>query len=143
MSRINMSRVLIGGLVAGLIVNIGEGLLNGVVLADDWVSAMAALNRPPMDPGLIPWFFVFGFGLGFMLVWVYAAIRPRMGPGVGTAVCAATAVWGLSNLYPNLFTIVVGLLPTRLVMISIVWGLVETIIAAIAGAWIYKEAPSP
>jgi hypothetical protein len=34
----------------------------------------------------------------------------------------------------------VGLFPQKLLMISLVWGLVEYILAAIAGAWVYKEA---
>jgi hypothetical protein len=139
MGRINMSRVLIGGLLAGLIMNIGESILNGMVLAEEWVSAMAALNRPPIAGATIAWFVIFVFGLGFMLVWVYAAIRPRMGPGIRTAVCAAAVVWGLSNLFPNLFTIVVGLFPTGMIVLTMVWGLVETIIAGVAGAWLYKE----
>ena len=33
MNRINMGRVLIGGLLAGLIINIGEFILNGILLA--------------------------------------------------------------------------------------------------------------
>jgi hypothetical protein len=140
MGRINMGRVLVGGLVAGVIINIGEFILNGAILADDWISAMAALNRPPLAPAMIAWFVLFAFGLGVMLVWVYAAMRPRMGPGVKTAVCAAAAVWGLAILYPNLFTLVVGFLPTGMIVLSVIWGLVETVVAGVAGAWLYKEA---
>jgi hypothetical protein len=33
MKKINMGRVLLGGLIAGVVLNIGEFLLNGVVLA--------------------------------------------------------------------------------------------------------------
>jgi hypothetical protein len=34
----------------------------------------------------------------------------------------------------------IGLLPQRIMMIGLVWGLVEMIIATIAGAWVYEEA---
>ena len=74
-------------------------------------AAMAALNKPPIDPSMIVWFVVFGFGLGVMLVWVYAAIRPRFGAGVKTAICASTLVWGLAYLYPNLFFMIIDLFP--------------------------------
>ena len=94
MNRINMGRVLIGGLLAGLIINFGEFILNGVLLAEEMNAAMAALNKPPINPGMIVWFVLFGFGLGFMLVWVYAAIRPRFGAGIKTAICAAAARLG-------------------------------------------------
>jgi pimeloyl-ACP methyl ester carboxylesterase len=140
MNRINMGRVLIGGLLAGSIINFSEFILNGVLLAEDMNEAMKALNRPPISPGMIVWFVLFGFGLGFMLVWVYAAIRPRFGAGIKTAICAAAAVWGLSCLYPNLFMIIIGLFPQSMMVLVTIWGLVEITIAGIAGAWLYKEA---
>ena len=139
MNRINLGRVAIGGLVAGLIINIGEFILNGLLLAEEMNAAMAALNKPPVDPGMIMWFVLFGFGLGFMLVWTYAAIRPRFGAGMKTAICASTLVWGLAYLYPNIFMIIINLFPRGMTIIGIAWGLVELTIAGIAGASLYNE----
>ena len=140
MTRINLGRVAIGGLVAGLIINIGEFILNGVLLAEDMNAAMAALNKPPVDPSMIVWFVLFGFGLGFMLVWTYAAIRSRFGAGMKTAICASTLVWGLAYLYPNLFMIILELFPRNLIVVPTLWGLGELILAGIAGAWLYIES---
>jgi hypothetical protein len=140
MNQINMLRVLIGGFVAGLIINIGEFVLNGVLLAEEMNAAMAALNRPPIDPSMIVWFVIISFGFGFMVVWTYAAIRPRFGPGPKTAACAATICWGLGYLYPNLFFYVMDLFPRNMIILGVVWGLVEVIIAGVAGAWLYAEA---
>ena len=140
MGRINLGRVVIGGLLAGLIINVSEIILNGVLLAERNNAAMAALNKPPISPNMIVFFLLFGFGLGCMLVWTYAAIRPRFGAGVKTAVCASTLVWGLSYLYPNLFMVVMGIFPTDMMVIGTVWGLVEAIVAGVAGAWAYTEA---
>jgi hypothetical protein len=140
MSSINMGRVVVGGLVAGLLINVSEFVLNAVVLAEDMNAAMAALNRPPIDNGMIVWFVLLAFGIGIMAVWVYAAVRPRFGPGVQTAICASLVVWGLAYLYPNVTTIVLGLFPIRLMIIATVWGLVEVLVAGVAGAWIYTEA---
>jgi hypothetical protein len=140
MSSINMGRVVVGGLVAGLLINVSEFVLNAVVLVNDMNAAMAALNRPPIDNGMIVWFVLLAFGIGIMAVWVYAAVRPRFGPGVRTAICASLVVWGLAYLYPNVSTIILGLFPTRLMIIATVWGLVEVLVAGVAGAWIYTEA---
>jgi len=140
MSSINMGRVVVGGLVAGLLINVSEFVLNAVVLVNDMNAAMAALNRPPIDNSMIVWFVLLAFGIGIMAVWVYAAVRPRFGPGVRTAICASLVVWGLAYLYPNLSTIILGLFPTRLMIIATVWGLVEVLVAGVAGAWIYTEA---
>ena len=140
MGSINMGRVIVGGLVAGLLINISEFVLNAVVLVNDMKAAMAALNRPPIDNSMIVWFVLLAFGIGIMSVWVYAAVRPRFGPGVRTAICASLVVWGLAYLYPNVSTIILGLFPTRLMIVATVWGLVEVLVAGVAGAWIYTEA---
>jgi pimeloyl-ACP methyl ester carboxylesterase len=140
MGRISLGRVVLGGLLAGLIVNIGEFIFNALLFGEEMNQAMAALNRPPVAESMIVWFVLFGFGLGFMLVWVYAAIRPRFGPGVRTAVCASLAVWGLAYLYPGLFFIVMNLFPRDMMLIGFVWGLGEVVVAGIAGAWLYTES---
>ncbi len=140
MGHINLGRVLVGGLVAGIIINFGEFILNGVLIAEEMNAAMAALNRPPIDPRMIIWFVLISFGFAFVLVWTYAAIRPRFGPGVKTAVCASALCWGLGYLYPNLFFYVMNLFPRDMIVLTSIWGLVEVILAGIAGAWAYSEA---
>ncbi len=139
MSRINLGRVVIGGLLAGVIINVGEFILNGIVIGEQMNAALAAINKPPIDGRMITLFVLFGFGLGFMLVWTYAAIRPRFGAGIKTAVCASTLVWGLAYLYPNLFMIIINVFPRDMMILATLWGLVEIIIAGVAGAWAYKE----
>ncbi|HXV82168.1 MAG TPA: hypothetical protein VEG60_20030 [Candidatus Binatia bacterium] len=139
MSRINLTKVIIGGLLAGLIINVGEFIFNGVLFADEMNQAMVALNKPPVANSMVVWFLLFGFGLGVTLVWLYAAIRPRFGAGVRTAICASLAVWGLAYLYPTLFFLVMQLFPTRMLVIGTVWGLFEVAIAGVAGAWAYTE----
>src|SRR4030095_9609159 len=93
MGNINMGRVILGGLVAGLVLNIGEFLLNGVVLA----SQMKAFNAQHnfADPGnnFLIMAVLLTFLLGIVLVLGYAAIRPRFGPGVKTAIIASLFAW--------------------------------------------------
>ena len=89
MGRINLARVLVGGFIAGLIINASEFVLNVMVIEEQMNAAMAALNQPPIAPSMIIWFVLFSFGFGFILVWTYAAIRPRFGAGLTTAICAA------------------------------------------------------
>lgn len=136
----NYGRVILGGLLAGLILNIGEFLFNGVIMASAMKEWAAAHNFPP-EP--TPTFFVAAtvltFLLGIVLVWLYALIRPRSGPGPKTAIIAALVMWFGICLY---CTIIYGLLlqqPANMLGIGIVWCLGEYVIAAIAGAWLYKE----
>ncbi len=139
MGRINMGRVIVGGLLAGLLINCSEFVLNTFVIAKDMEAAMKAMGLPPMDPGQIPFFVVFGFLLGIVTVWLYAAIRPRFGPGVPTAAYTALVVWFLAYLYPTLFFLVMHVFPANAMIVSVVWGLGEILIAGVAGAWAYTE----
>jgi hypothetical protein len=139
----NMARVILGGLVAGLVINIGEFVLNGVILASSMESAMARLNLPPVGGSAIALFMILGFALGILTVWLYAAIRPRYGTGPKTALCAGATVWFLAYLYPSVGMGAMGLFSTNLIVIGVVWGLVEILVAAVAGAWLYTEAPVP
>ncbi|PYR34406.1 MAG: hypothetical protein DMF89_21265 [Acidobacteria bacterium] len=141
MGGINFGRVVLGGLLAGLVIDVGEYLLNGVVLSQDMEAAMRRMNLPPVGSGAIAVFLVLGFALGIAAIWFYAAIRPRFGAGVKTALCAGSAVWVFAYLYPNIGTVVLGYLPGRLITIATLWGLVEILLAAAAGAWLYTEAP--
>lgn len=61
MGKINWTRVLLGGLLAGVIINAVEFLINGVVLARDWEAVMKALGRPPMAPSALVVFVIWGF----------------------------------------------------------------------------------
>ena len=136
----NYARVILGGLVAGVILNIGEFLFNGVIMANamrEWATS----HNLPTEP--TPTFFIAATALtlvlGVVLVWLYALIRPRSGPGPKTAVIAALIMWFGICLYCG---IIYGLLleqPINMVGIGIVWCLGEYLVAAIAGAWLYKE----
>ena len=63
MGRINWGRVFVGGLVAGLIINLFEYVTNGVVLAANWDAPMKALGRH-LPANAIPVFIVGGFITG-------------------------------------------------------------------------------
>ena len=139
MGKINFGRVIAGGLLAGLIINVGEFVLNGLILDKDWEEAMRVLGKPAIAGSAIAIFLALGFVLGILMVWIYAAIRPRCGAGPKTAVCAGLIVYALGYLYPGAGQLTIGLFPIKLQLIGLAWGLVEVVLAAVAGAWLYKE----
>jgi hypothetical protein len=141
MGRINWGRVLLGGLAAGLVINVSEAILNGVVARDAFAEAMKALNLDPEAGSLAVWF-VYGFAIGILAIWLYAAIRPRFGPGPKTALMAGVFVWILAYLFPTIAQLNMGMLPTGLAWLGLNWGLVEVLIATLLGAWIYREEPA-
>ena len=81
MTPINWSRVFLGGLVAGVIIDASEFLVNGVFLAQNWANAMKALNQPEMSATTILAFNITGLITGIFAVWLYAAVRSRYGAG--------------------------------------------------------------
>jgi len=141
MGGINFGRVILGGLVAGLLMNVGEFLLNGVILHSAMVDWGTKHNLPP-EPSTS--FYVAAIGLTFVLgiitVWVYALIRSRLGAGPKTAIVAALLMWFGIYFYSGVINGIILKIPTNELAIGIVWGVVEYVIAAIAGAWLYKEA---
>jgi hypothetical protein len=137
--RINVGRVILGGLLAGLIINVGETILNTVVAGPAMEEALRARNLPPVGGGAIGGFVLFAFVLGIMTVWLYAAIRPRFGAGPTTAVCAGLVVWYFAYFYRSTSLALMGLFPVKITMVGLVWGLVEIVAASTAGAWAYTE----
>ena len=59
-----------------------------------------------------------------------------------TALYAAGTVWGLAYFYPSIGMGMMGLFPARLVLIGALWGLVEVCVAAVVGAYLYREEPA-
>lgn len=138
MTGINYARVLGGGLLAGLVMNIGEFLLN-VMLGEQWEQAMEALGVAEPGGAEVARYVLLTFLIGIALVWLYAAMRPRFGPGPGTAVKAGLAVWFFAWVIPAGFFETMGLFPSKLFYVSTLWGLFEVPISAVAGAWLYRE----
>jgi hypothetical protein len=140
MAHTNRARVVVGGLVAGLVINIVEYVTNGVVLRDAWGSAMQALGKPAQISGSAIFVFnIWGFLLGIAAVWLYAAIRPRYGAGPNTAIRAGLVTWAIAVFLANLSNYPLGIFPTRLLVITSAVALVEMVVATLLGAWLYKE----
>jgi hypothetical protein len=138
--KINIVRLILGGLVAGLVMNVSEVLLNAVVLAKDVEAAMQAINQTMPDGGEIMKLIGLTFVVGLITVWLYAAIRPRFGAGAKTALIAGLAVWLLTYFYGSVVNSTMGIFPTNIYVIGGVWELVATLIASLAGCALYKEA---
>jgi len=138
MGKINWARVILGGLVAGLIINIFEFILHGVIIAQDMAAATSALGRQ-VGGSQLCMFVAWGFLVGIFAVWLYAALRPRYGPGPKTALCAGAAVWGLGYLLASVTPIALNLFPVRIMIIGLAVGLVEVLVATLVGAQLYRE----
>lgn len=139
MGKINTLRVIAGGLLAGLIINVCESVVSGLWLAADWDAALKAIGVSSTSTSQMAVYIVWGFVLGILAIWLYASIRPRYGPGACTAAITALALWIPAYLLSMVPPAMMGIFPMRLAAISVAVGLVELLIATLAGAWLYKE----
>jgi hypothetical protein len=141
MGKINWGRVVLGGLLAGVVLNVVDWLTYGVWLKPDMAAAMTALGKSPaaMDSA-IPLWVALDFVSGIGLVWVYAAIRPRFGAGVKTAVIAGLAVWFFVGLLHAIGEGPMGLFPQKVYTVGTVVALVQYAVAGAVGGSVYKEA---
>lgn len=139
---ISTGRVIGGGLLAGAIMNFVDFLVNGVWLVARWNEEALALSPRLVDPAvasasMIGWI-VSDFLFGLLIVWAYAAMRPRFGPGVSTAVKAALLVWGVSHIAYFSF-VFLDMFSLHLVASMSAGGLVAALAGGYAGCAIYKE----
>ena len=140
MSKINFGRVLLGGLAAGIVMTIGEYLLNEKVLGNQMKDYFAAHKFPTPGSSFMVIAITATVVLGIAIVFLYAMIRPRFGPGPQAAIIAALTAWFLVWLYNNLIGAALGFVPVNMLAIAFGWELVEYLVAGLVGAWLYKEA---
>lgn len=138
----NTGKVIVGGLIAGLVFNIGDFIINTMILAADNAEF---LKRVGLDPavmesfaGIAPWI-VIDFLFGLLVVWTYALVRPRLGPGVTTAIVAGLIPYLGATLVLGGFT-GMGVFSTGLFIKGSIASLVNTAIGSVAGAWVYTES---
>ena len=140
MSEINFAGVLKGGIPAGLIMTVSEFVLNEPVAGAQMTAELAARNLPPVGGAAIVVFTVITLLMGIFTVWLYAAIRPRFGPGPKTAICAGLIVWGLAYLYSAITFAVLGINSLGITVLVIAWSAVEMMVASAVGGYLYNEA---
>lgn len=114
---IHPGRVVLGGLVAGILYNLG-----GITLAS-LMDLPAALSRLGWQPTPLAGLAHLGmrFGFGFLGVFLYAAIRPRFGPGPRTAVIAGLLVWLSAYLPLTIMLTELGAFTTAQAFVSVGW----------------------
>jgi hypothetical protein len=139
-SSIKIGRLVTAGLVAGLIMNACDFVINNYIMASAWQRLAQSRNVDLATMGG-PWalatFVAIDLLLGLLVVWIYAEIRPHVGPGRTTGVIAALAVFAAEALVMAEFA--GWLFPWDLYIRSNTLLLVSTLAGGIGGAWAYSE----
>ncbi len=142
MGKINVSRVIVGGIIAGVIFFLGDGVVHGVLLRDRWAEIMAALGKSSGDVGSQhPGYFItYDLLKGLIASWLYAAIRPSLGAGPGTALIVAIVVWLLVIPIPLLGLLPMNLFGRKFAAMWAFYGIVPILIGTLVAGWLYRES---
>jgi len=139
---INTKKVLVGGLVAGVIINIIDFVANTLILGAR-MKAESDAFKPGMSDAMMAGnavisYVIMDLVLGFALIWTYAAFRPRFGAGARTATYVAVLFWLLAMIFTAGYR-QMGIMSSGLWWSFAFIGLVNFLIAAWAGAAVYSE----
>jgi len=140
MNRINFGRVLLGGFVAGLVINIGEVVLNGIILAPHIEADMKRMGITPPGNGFAALAVGLTFIFGIIAILIYAMMRARLGPGPKTALLTALILWFCLYAYSGTINMLLINVPPKLILMILAWGIIEYPLGLLAGAALYKES---
>ncbi len=141
MGRISGWRVVAGGLLAGLVLFFEQGLVHMVLLKDVAEElAKAGILRPAADSTTqVKIQCVLDLVTGVVVAWLYAAVRPRLGAGLQTAILTGLVVWVL--LFLQSF-VPQAMWTPRLAPgaeLAALGDLLALLVGASVAAWVYSE----
>ena len=136
MSKINWYRVLLCGLLAGIVWIVLGGVVTTLLGRDFAALPHNRLGAP--TPGFVLFNVVIDLVEGISILWLYAAIRPIYRPGAKAAVIAAFAWWFIVSLGDATWCSF-GFFPPSTVIPLLIGTLPALILATITGARFYKE----
>ena len=139
---INTTKVLIGGFAAGVVMNVIDFVSYSYILGARMKAESDAfkpgMSDQMMSSSMMVTNIVMDLVLGILLVWTYAAIRPRFGPGFRTAVYAALLFWVLAGIFLSGY-MHMGMMSAGLWWSFAIIGLVNFLVSAWVGARLYSE----
>ena len=131
---------MLGGLLAGAVLTIGDVGVNGVLFGAKWAAALKEIGRGDGNPAVLFAFLILAdMSVGVYIVWVYAAILPRFGPGRRTAAYSGLSVWVLASFLHAVAEAPMRIFPLDLYGVTVIAMLVTLPLAAIAGCRVYRD----
>jgi hypothetical protein len=141
MIKINWGRVIVGGLVAAIILFFTDGFFHEQVVGADWKALFGGLGVPEPHHQVhnLIYFAVFELGRGLISIYLYALMRSCCGPGPKTAALAGVVAWIAFSVTGPAQFIPLGFYSNALWVKVAAFQLVTSILATIAGAFLYRE----
>jgi hypothetical protein len=144
MAGINYGRVALGGLAAGGVANACDFVISTFLMAGDLQRMTRRLNldwEVVNGPGVLVTWTIVDFLYATLMVWTYAAIRPRFGPGPKTAILAGLVIFAAATVVLFGFQSM-GIFTMDSFIKNALFSLGTAVLASLAGGAIYKEDES-
>jgi hypothetical protein len=141
MNKINWPRLIVGGLVAAVILFVTDGFFHEKIAMADWKAVYSGLGaaEPQETPVSLVYFAIFELGRGLISLYLYALMRSCCGPGPKTAALAGFVAWIAFSLTGPAQFIPLGFYSHALWIKVGAFQLITSIIATIAGAFLYRD----
>ena len=142
MEKINITRVLFGGIIASLVFIVIEVIVEGVL------NLIIGFNEADLAREYFPQIVLSGARYQIiniiylvasctLAVWLYAALLPKFGSGFKTAIISSILIIFAIFLF-ILNNINMGIFPLKPALISLALGIAEFPVSIVAGAGIYR-----
>ncbi len=142
MKQINLVRLILGGLVSGIIIYVIEAITNAVILGKDWqmwgTVAKTVFPMPSESVSLIHWALqalVAGIGGTF----IYAGIRTWAGANLRAAWISGLIIWAVGWLGMSFDKMAMGIEPAKMVHYNVLAALLACLLGQVAASFIYKD----
>lgn len=145
---INTSKVVTGGLAAGVVMAILDFVLNVFLFGDRMKLEMNAFKTglgdimsEPSGSTMIG-YIVMDLVIGMLLAYTYAAMRPRFGAGAKTSIIVALVFWVFALILMSGY-LMMGAMSNGLWWSVSIGYLVALVIASLVAGAMYSEEGAP
>jgi len=136
----NYQRILLGGLLGGVVFNAFSMVINIVGLGARYeiLQKQDVFRVEPRLPFLPLWLLMI-FAVSVGLVWLYAAARKQLGPGPKTAIMVGLAVGLIAGLPHPMAGYAWSYQGGFVSLMQAIEFIAGCTLATVAGGWLYKE----
>jgi len=134
---INTKRVLLGGFIAGMLLNIIDAP-NSALIAGPQINEFLLNHGIVPNPFVAAYFFPFHILYGIMIVWTYASFIPKYEHG-STGALYATLLLLMTTRFMAFGFVVMGLMPLNIFLILSITMVIGSFVGGIIGCWYYSR----
>ena len=142
MKKINFGRVILAGLVAALVFFFVEIVLEGFVYLIFGVCEAEIFKEflGYIPTGTLYYILnlVIFFSICILIMWVYAAIRPRFTSHAKAAIVTSLVFWLVVFLFIANF-VNIGIFPLKAALLNLAFNFIEIPIGILVGSLLYKD----